>query len=92
MDELVRIGLALCAVCVTGCIGLGATVLAAFIIGEVQRHGRNRWAKKKVDLEKGFEYLKAREDMIKRERRLAKEKLARDSMLAEDERPIYISM
>lgn len=73
---------AMIVVCV---IGAGATFLVCFIAGEVQHYGRKRMAKKKLILEKGFEHLKAREECVKRERRLAKE---RQALWTDDTLPI----
>jgi ABC-type hemin transport system ATPase subunit len=89
-EFLFEAGLVLAAITCVGVIGSGATILLAFIIGELQRHGRKRMAKKKLELEKGFEFEKARAEMVRRERRLASEKLARDSMLEDGEAPLYI--
>lgn len=80
MDDVVyyagRVVGAVACVGVCALIGCGALILVLFIAGEIQEKGRKRAAHKKLVLEKGFEHLKAREEIIKRERRMAKERCA----------------
>lgn len=90
-DLLYYSGAILGAVAFVGAVGMlggGSIILICFIAGECQRIGRKRAAKKKLVLEKGFEHLKARDEIAKRERRLTKEREARKSMWEDDTIPL----
>lgn len=60
-DALFKIGEVLGAIMCVGTIGLGATILAAFIVGEIQEMARKRCAQKRAMLEADFQRYKDRE-------------------------------
>lgn len=60
-DALFRTGEVLAAILCVGTIGMGATVLLAFIIGECQRIGEKRWLQKRVMLQADFQRYKDQE-------------------------------
>ena len=59
-----------------GAIFAGSIYLVCFVVGELQKHGRKRATEKKVRLEETLATAKARDEIRKRELRMAKERLA----------------
>ena len=62
----------------------GAGVLVCFVVGELQRIGRTRANRRKEALYEDLAAAKAREEVLKRQARLKKERIAAKKMRDEE--------
>ena len=62
----------------------GAGILLCFVVGELQRIGRERATKRREALYEDLAASKARDDILKRKARLKKERLAAKRMRDEE--------
>jgi hypothetical protein len=71
-DVLYYSGLVIGAACTAGFVGGGSLILICYIVGELQRRGRQRMQRRRAAFETDMMQA-ARREMIQRELRLAKE-------------------